>query len=85
MENAKFEIDYKSIIGMCLCRPGMRITHTVVHNSISQKTISIAARAGIRIDQVEPREDVTIYGDTSTHCKWCGKKWTDHKGLEDHK
>lgn len=30
-------------------------------------------------------EEVTVIGDTSTHCKWCGKKWTDHKGLEDHR
>ncbi len=61
------EIKYKSKLNVCLCARPMRLTHTIVHEK------------GDNPEFPEGGIEVKEYGDTSTHCKYCGKKWENHR------
>ena len=60
----------KSIIGLCLCSPPMRIKHTVLASPpLFMNGVMISPGS---------EEKVIWYGPNEINCKYCGKPWSEH-------
>lgn len=64
----------KSIIGLCLCVPPMRVKHTI---SASPPIFM----NGIMISPCS-EEKTAYYGPEESNCKYCGKPWSEHHNVK---